>query len=76
MKPARTLLQGCAYVPADKTDIRATFERIRREQCEKQSSSGTSIGSIEPLDMLQLMRVGLPTAARIENFLSDKWMKQ
>jgi hypothetical protein len=28
-EPTRSLLQGCEYVNADHTDIRATFKRVR-----------------------------------------------
>ena len=31
MKPAKTLLQGKPYTNAAATDIRKTFERVRRE---------------------------------------------
>jgi hypothetical protein len=30
--PTRTLLQGMPYTPAARTDIKATFERFRKQQ--------------------------------------------
>lgn len=36
MKPPRSILdKSFPYVPAHKTDVRATLERVKREQAEK-----------------------------------------
>lgn len=37
--PTKTLYQGMLYTPAVNTDIRARFERMRRERIQAQSQN-------------------------------------
>lgn len=38
--PSKTLLEGKEYVPANKTDLRATFERLRTADYFPRESDG------------------------------------
>ena len=39
IEPSRHLYAGHKYVPADQTDIQATFDRLRLEEWRKEAAS-------------------------------------